>query len=114
MLARPLLPELQKQLGQPVVLEYKPGAGGTIATAALARAKPDGHTVLMVLAAHAINNSLYPSLPYNTRKDFTPVSLVATLPLLVTVKLAPLARMPSSCAWIVPALFTVTEDPASA
>ena len=88
MLARPLLPELQKQLGQPVVLEYKAGAGGTIATAALARAKPDGHTVLMVLAAHAINNSLYPSLPYNTRKDFTPVSLVATLPLLVTAPLS--------------------------
>lgn len=83
MLARPLTEKLQAALGQPVVLEYKAGAGGSIATAQLARAKPDGHTILMVLAAHAINASLYPDLPYDTRKDFTPVSLVATLPLLV-------------------------------
>lgn len=88
MLARPLLPELQKKLGQTVVLDYKAGAGGTIATAALARAKPDGNTILMVLAAHAINDSLYPSLPYNTRKDFAPVSLVATLPLVVAAPLS--------------------------
>lgn len=83
MLARPLGAQLQKMWGQPVVLEYKPGAGGTIASAQLARAKPDGYTVLMVLAAHAINPSLYPSLPYDTRRDFVPVSLVATLPMLV-------------------------------
>lgn len=51
MLARPLGAELQKKWGQPVVLEYKPGAGGTIASAQLARAKPDGYTLLMVLAA---------------------------------------------------------------
>ncbi|KAG0777964.1 hypothetical protein G6F22_011520 [Rhizopus arrhizus] len=67
MLARPLGAELQKKWGQPVVLEYKPGAGGAIASAQLARAKPDGYTLLMVLAAHAINPSLYPSLPYDTR-----------------------------------------------
>ncbi len=88
MLARPMLPALQKKLGQTVVLDYKAGAGGTIASSALARAKPDGHTILMVLAAHAINDSLYPSLPYNTRKDFAPVSLVATLPLLVAAPLS--------------------------
>ena len=88
MLARPMLPELQKKLGRTVVLDYKAGAGGTIATAALARSKPDGNTILMVLAAHAINNSLYPSLPYDTRKDFAPVSLVATLPLVVAAPLA--------------------------
>ena len=88
LLARPMLPSLQKKLGQTVVLDYKAGAGGTIATSALARAKPDGHTILMVLAAHAINDTLYPSLPYDTRKDFAPVSLVATLPLLVAAPLA--------------------------
>ena len=49
MLARPLGAELQKKWGQPVVLEYKPGAGGAIASAQLARAKPDGYTLLMVL-----------------------------------------------------------------
>lgn len=88
MLARPLLPLLQKELGQPVVLDYKAGAGGTVATGLAARAKPDGHTILMVLAAHAINASLYPNLPYDTRKAFAPVSMVATLPLLVAAPLA--------------------------
>ena len=85
-LARPMMAELQKKLGQPVVIEYKAGAGGTIATNALAHAKPDGYTILMVLSAHAINPSLYPTLPYDTIKDFTPVSLVARLPLLLVVK----------------------------
>ena len=88
MLARPMLPELQKKLGQTIVLDYKGGAGGTIATSALARAKPDGQTILLVLTAHAINDALYPKLPYDTRKDFAPVSLVATLPLLVAAPLS--------------------------
>ncbi len=83
MLARPMLAMLQKELGQPVVLDYKAGAGGTIATGMLARAKPDGYTILMVLAAHAINASLYTKLPYDARKDFAPVSMLATLPLLL-------------------------------
>ena len=84
LIARPLSIKLQERLGQPVVLDYKPGAGGTVASQAAVRAKPDGHTFIMVLAAHAINASLYPKLPYDTRKDFTPVSLVANLPLLVS------------------------------
>lgn len=83
LLARPLAIQLQQQLGQSVVLEYKPGAGGTLASQYVARAKPDGYTVLMVLAAHAINDSLYPKLPYDTRKDFAPVSLVANLPMII-------------------------------
>ena len=85
-LARPMLAELQKKLGQTVIIDYKAGAGGTIATSALARSKPDGYTILMVLAAHAINDALYPSLPYDTRKDFAPVSLVARLPLLLVTR----------------------------
>jgi tripartite-type tricarboxylate transporter receptor subunit TctC len=100
MLARPILPELQKKLGQTIVLDYKAGAGGTIATQALARAKPDGNTILMVLTAHAINDALYPSLPYNTRKDFAPVSLVATLPLLVAAPLTtPVNTIPELIAY---------------
>lgn len=83
LLARPLATQLQQQLGQTVLLEYKPGAGGTLASQYVARAKPDGYTVLMVLAAHAINDSLYPKLPYDTRKDFAPVSLVANLPMII-------------------------------
>ena len=88
MLARPMLPDLQKVLGQNSVLDYKGGAGGTIATSALARAKPDGQTIILILTAHAINDALYPKLPYDTRKDFAPVSLVATLPLLVAAPLS--------------------------
>ncbi|WP_420995698.1 tripartite tricarboxylate transporter substrate binding protein [Cupriavidus sp. 30B13] len=83
LLARPVAAKLQERLGQPVVLDYRPGAGGTIASQQLARAKPDGYTLIVVLAAHAINASLYPRLPYDTRKDFAPVSLVANLPLIL-------------------------------
>ncbi|AQV94335.1 MFS transporter [Cupriavidus necator] len=83
LLARPVAAKLQERLGQPVVLDYRPGAGGTIASQALARARPDGYTLIMVLAAHAINASLYPKLPYDTRKDFAPVSLVANLPMIL-------------------------------
>jgi tripartite-type tricarboxylate transporter receptor subunit TctC len=85
-LARPLMNELQKSLGQPIVIDYKAGAGGTIATAALAKAKPDGYTLLMVLSAHVINPSLYPNLPYDTKKDFAPVSLLAKMPQLLVVR----------------------------
>lgn len=83
LLGRPLALQLQQQLGQSVVLDYKAGAGGTLASQYVARAQPDGHTLLMVLAAHAINHSLYPRLPYDTRKDFSPVSWVANLPMVV-------------------------------
>lgn len=94
LLARPLAAELQKELGQTVVIDYKPGAGGTIATGQLARAKPDGYALLMVLAAHSINPGLYPDLPYNTANDFAPVSLVANLPMLaVAPKNAPYNSM---------------------
>lgn len=88
MLALPMVDELQKKLGQPVILVYRPGAGGTVATAQVARANPDGYTLVMILAAHAVNPELYPSLPYDTRKDFSPVSLLATLPLLVAAPLS--------------------------
>jgi tripartite-type tricarboxylate transporter receptor subunit TctC len=85
-LARPLMAELQKKLGQPIVIDYKAGAGGTIATAALAKSKADGYTLLMVLSAHAINPSLYPNLPYDTKKDFAAVTLLAKLPQLLVVR----------------------------
>ena len=85
-LARPLLADLQMKLGQPIVIDYKAGAGGTIATAALAKSKPDGYTLLMVLSAHVINPSLYQTLPYDTRKDFAPITLLARLPQLIVVR----------------------------
>ena len=81
--ARPLAVELGKRLGVPVILDYKGGAGGAIATQFVAKANPEGYTLVMVLAAHAINPSLYKNLPYDSVKDFTPISMVAKLPLVL-------------------------------
>lgn len=78
---RPLSTVLAKHLKSPVVLDYRGGASGTIATGYVARAKPDGYTLILVLAAHAINPSLYPKLPYDSIKDFAPIGKVAELPL---------------------------------
>ena len=82
-LARPIAQKLTELWAQPVVLDFRPGAGGTIATEATAKAAPDGYTIIMILAAHAINHSLYAKLPYDTLRDFAPVSLTASLPLIV-------------------------------
>ncbi len=80
-LARALAPELQKALGQPVVVDNKPGAGGNTAAAEVAKTPPDGYTMLMgTVGTHAINASLYPKLPFDPVKDYTPVTLVAGVP----------------------------------
>ncbi len=80
-LARALAPELQKALGQPVVVDNKPGAGGNLASADVAKSPADGYTMLMgTVGTHAINASLYPKLPYDPIKDFTPITLVAGVP----------------------------------
>ena len=81
--ARPIARRLTEVWGQSVLLDFKPGAGGTIASEWLAQSPGDGYTLLVVLAAHAINPSLYPKLAYDTKKDFAPVSLAATLPLIL-------------------------------
>ncbi len=80
-LARALAPELQRAFGQPVVVENKPGAGGNNGAADVAKAAPDGHTLLMgTVGTHAINPSLYSKMPYDHVKDFVPVTLVAGVP----------------------------------
>jgi tripartite-type tricarboxylate transporter receptor subunit TctC len=84
-LARPIALEMSKTIGQPVVIDYKPGAGSTIGADITAKSPPDGHTIVMLLTAHAINASLMPKLPYDTVKDFASVTLAATLPLVVVV-----------------------------
>ncbi len=84
-LARPIANEMSKNLGQPVVIEYKPGGGSTIGADFIAKSAPDGHTIVMLLTAHAINASLMPKLPYDTVKDFAGVTLAATQPLVVEV-----------------------------
>jgi len=71
---------LSKELGQPVVVENRPGAGGNIGATAAARAKPDGYTLFMATSTHATNATLYKNLAYDLRKDLTPVSLVAYIP----------------------------------
>jgi tripartite-type tricarboxylate transporter receptor subunit TctC len=76
-IARTLAQEMAKELGGTVIVENKPGAGTVIGTEYAAKADPDGHTLLMATFAHAVNPSLRAKLPYDTDKDFAPVSLVA-------------------------------------
>jgi tripartite-type tricarboxylate transporter receptor subunit TctC len=79
-LARTLASEMGRQLGRTVIVENRPGAGGNIAADAVAKAAPDGNTLLMSFTSHAINASLYPSLPFDPVRDFTPLTCVATSP----------------------------------
>lgn len=81
-------------LGKPFVLDYRPGAGGTIATEATARAQPDGYTLLVTTPNHTINPALRAKLPFNTEADFSPVTLIANVPeLLIAHPSAPFANM---------------------
>ena len=85
-LARALAPELQRAFGQPFVVDNKPGAGGNTGAAEVAKAAPDGLTLLMgTVGTHAINPALYPKLPYDHIKDFVPVTLVAGVPNVVVM-----------------------------
>ncbi len=78
--ARSLAQAMSKNLGQPVVVENKTGAGGTIGAAQVAKSAPDGYTLLANSSAHTVNPSIYPNLSYDTMKDFMGVSLLAQLP----------------------------------
>jgi tripartite-type tricarboxylate transporter receptor subunit TctC len=84
-LGRPIANEMSKSLGQPVVIDYKPGGGSSIGADATAKSPPDGYTVVMLLPAHAVNATLMPNLPYDTVKDFASVTLLVTAPLVVEV-----------------------------
>jgi tripartite-type tricarboxylate transporter receptor subunit TctC len=79
-IARIVGQQLSEALGQPVVIENRPGAGATIASAQVARSAPDGYTIFMSTIANTINTSLYPKLPFDFATDFAPISLVATVP----------------------------------
>jgi len=76
--ARILAPALQQQLGQAVVVDNKGGASGTLGTAAVAGAAPDGYTFAVVFDTHGVNPSLLPALPYDSKRDLTAVSLIGT------------------------------------
>jgi tripartite-type tricarboxylate transporter receptor subunit TctC len=84
--ARAVASEASTVLGQTIVVENRPGAGTTIASDVVARSKADGYTLLFQdLTTHAINASLYKKLPYDTIKDFTPVAMVSSTPLLLVI-----------------------------
>ena len=84
-IARAIGVEMGKALGQPVVVEAQAGAGGTIAAATVARAKPDGYTLLLATGGHAVAGALYNTLPYKTVGDFDAVSTVTYFPFLIVV-----------------------------
>lgn len=84
--ARTLGDELSRRWGQPIVVENRPGAGGTIAAAAAAKAPADGYTLILVASGHAIVSHLYADLPYDPQRDFTPISLVGSSPNMLLVR----------------------------
>ena len=81
--ARVVGQKMSESLGQPVVIENKPGAGGNLAADTAARAAPDGYTMLLTTNGHAISPSLYSTLPFDAVKDFIPVTQLIESPLLL-------------------------------
>jgi tripartite-type tricarboxylate transporter receptor subunit TctC len=84
-MARPIAEKLAAALGQPVLVENRPGAGGTIGAGVLAKSPPDGYTLGVVSTGHVVNPVLYPNLPYDTLKDFSGVSPLAGQPSVLVV-----------------------------
>jgi tripartite-type tricarboxylate transporter receptor subunit TctC len=84
--ARSLGDKLSKHWGQPVVIENRPGAGGVIASQAVATSPKDGYMLIVVASGHATNPFLYAHLPYDTFKDFTPISLLGSSPNILLVR----------------------------
>ncbi|MGE8365055.1 tripartite tricarboxylate transporter substrate binding protein [Cupriavidus sp.] len=87
-LARIVSTRMGESSSYQMIVENRPGAGGTLGAALVAKAAPDGYTVILVSVGHAINATLYPKLPYDTVKDFAPVTLVATVPNVLVVNSA--------------------------
>ncbi|MDD0811558.1 tripartite tricarboxylate transporter substrate binding protein [Curvibacter sp. RS43] len=87
-LARALGTALSKNLGQSVIVDNRPGAGATIGADAVAKAKPDGYTLLMGAVHHTIASSVYKKLPYDFQKDFAPITTVAVVPNVLVVQAA--------------------------
>jgi tripartite-type tricarboxylate transporter receptor subunit TctC len=85
-LGRLLAAKLAEPLKAQFVVENRPGAGGSIGTAAAAKSPPDGYTFLVVFDSHGVNQALVPNLPYDTAKDFAPVMLVGTAPYAIATK----------------------------
>jgi tripartite-type tricarboxylate transporter receptor subunit TctC len=84
-IARIVLERLSAQLGQPVVVENRGGAGGTIGAYLVAQAEPDGHTMLIHASAHSLTPAVYPKAPYDTAKDFAGVALFGSVPNIIAI-----------------------------
>ncbi len=84
-LGRTLGDELSRRWGQPVIIENRTGAGGTIASQVLVKSDPDGYTLIIVASGHSMNPYLYSKLPYDTFKDFVPISLLGSSPNMMLV-----------------------------
>jgi len=82
-LARIIAPTMGTALGQPVVIENRPGAGGSIAANVVAKSAPDGYTAFLLNNGHAVSATMIRALPYDPVADFQPVSMVATMPLFI-------------------------------
>ncbi|HEV8518158.1 MAG TPA: tripartite tricarboxylate transporter substrate binding protein [Burkholderiales bacterium] len=84
-MARLIAQRLSERFGEQVVVDNRPGASGIIGTDIVAKALPDGYTILMMSLTFSVNPSLFSKLPYNTEKDFLPVTMVASAPLMLVV-----------------------------
>ncbi|ODU56138.1 MAG: hypothetical protein ABT02_21015 [Comamonadaceae bacterium SCN 68-20] len=82
-LPRALFQKMSESMGQPIVVDNRPGAAGIIGSEMAAKAPADGYTLLVVATAHGVNPALYPKLPYDTERDFTPVTIIGRIPLLL-------------------------------
>jgi len=91
-IARTVAQKLSDRVGQPVVVENKPGAGTTVGNAEVAKARSDGYTLLFAPTPFVISQVVYPTLPYDPRKDFAPVSLLATSPFILVTNASITAR----------------------
>jgi tripartite-type tricarboxylate transporter receptor subunit TctC len=98
--ARTMTAKMSEDLGKPFIIENKSGAGGIIATDAVAKSPPDGYTLLLATPNHTINAALQASLPYDTEKDLVPVSVIAEVPeMLVSYFDAPFTTFPEFVAY---------------
>jgi tripartite-type tricarboxylate transporter receptor subunit TctC len=84
-IARLIQPALALALGQPIIIDNRPAASGTVGTEAVARAQPDGYTLLMAFTTHTVNPAINAKLPYDTERDLAPIVLVGKSPLIFSV-----------------------------
>jgi tripartite-type tricarboxylate transporter receptor subunit TctC len=100
-MTRLVTPRMSEDLGQPIVVENRPGAGGIVGSDAVAKSPPDGYNLCMgSIASHSVNQTLIRTIPYDVLRDFTPVSLVTNAPnLLVVGNQVPAKTLPEFIAW---------------